>query len=91
MDSSNGRRIVVTGMGAISPLGVNVASLWDGLVNCRNGIGPITQFDASPYDCQIAGEASDFDPSKHLTPKEARRMARCSQMASACEWPVNLQ
>ena len=50
MDSSNGRRIVVTGMGAISPLGVNVASLWDGLVNCRNGIGPITQFDASPYD-----------------------------------------
>lgn len=91
MDSSNGRRIVVTGMGAISPLGVNVASLWDGLVNCRNGIGPITQFDASPYDCKIAGEASDFDPSKHLTPKEARRMARCSQMAVAAAREAALQ
>ena len=83
MNTPNERRIVVTGMGAISPLGVNVSTLWDGLVNCRNGIGPITQFDASGYECRIAGEASDFDPGDFLPAKDARRMARCSQMAIA--------
>ena len=83
MSSPNGPRVVVTGMGAISPLGVSVPSLWDGLVNCRNGIGPITQFDASRYECRIAGEASEFDPRAYLPPKAARRMARCSQMAVA--------
>lgn len=72
---------MVTGMGAISPLGMTVSTLWDGLVNCRNGIGPITQFDAGRYDCRIAGEASDFDPTEFLPSKSVRRMARCSQMA----------
>lgn len=83
MNSSNGHRIVVTGMGAISPLGINVDSLWEGLINCQNGIGPITQFDASRCECRIAGEASEFDPRNFITPKEVRRMARCSQMAVA--------
>ena len=83
MNPSNGGRVVITGMGAISPLGINVPSLWDSLVNCRNGIGLITQFDASRYDCQIAGEASDFEPRNYLTAKDSRRMARCSQMAVA--------
>ncbi len=68
-------------MGAISPLGINVPALWDGLVHCQNGIGPITQFDASRYECRIAGEASEFEPENFLARKEARRMARCSQMA----------
>ncbi len=83
MKFANRRRVVVTGMGAISPLGMTAPTLWDGLVNCRNGIGPITQFDAERYECRIAGEASDFDPREFLPSKSVRRMARCSQMAVA--------
>ncbi|HJO33025.1 MAG TPA: beta-ketoacyl-ACP synthase II [Anaerolineales bacterium] len=83
MNSPNGRRVVVTGMGAISPLGVNVPSLWHGLVNCHSGVGPITQFDACRFECRIAGEATEFDPKEYLPRKAVRRMARCSQMAVA--------
>lgn len=56
------RSVVVTGMGAVSPLGLDVASLWEGLVAGRSGIGPITQFDASAYGCKVAGEVKGFDP-----------------------------
>jgi 3-oxoacyl-[acyl-carrier-protein] synthase II len=76
-------RVVVTGMGAITPLGLTVAELWDGLMAGRSGIGPITQFDASMLPCQIAGEIKGFDPAKYINVKEARRMARCSQIALA--------
>ena len=82
------QRVVITAMGAISPLGVNVESLWDGLVNARNGIGSITQFDAEGFDCQIAGEATEFEPNNFIAPNEARRMARCSQMAVAATQQV---
>jgi 3-oxoacyl-[acyl-carrier-protein] synthase II len=74
-------RVVITGMGAITPLGLTVAELWEGLLAGRSGIGRITRFDASMLPCQIAGEVKDFDPGRYINIKEARRMARCSQLA----------
>jgi 3-oxoacyl-[acyl-carrier-protein] synthase II len=76
-------RVVITGMGAITPLGLTVAELWDGLLAGRSGITRITQFDPSPLPCQIAGEVKGFDPQQYINIKEARRMARCSQLALA--------
>jgi 3-oxoacyl-[acyl-carrier-protein] synthase II len=77
------RRVVITGLGTITPLGLSTPELWDGLVNGRSGVGPITQFDASDFPTRIAGEVKDFDPGAYMNPKEARRMARCSQLAVA--------
>lgn len=76
-------RVVITGMGAISPLGLDVAEFWAGLVAGRSGITRITQFDASDLPCQVAGEVKGFDPTKFVEYKEARRISRCSQMAIA--------
>jgi beta-ketoacyl-acyl-carrier-protein synthase II len=78
-----GTRVVVTGLGAISPLGLNVKEFWEGLTSGRSGIGRITQFDASALPCQIAGEIKGFDPRHYIDTKEARRLARCSQVALA--------
>ena len=75
------RRVVVTGMGAVTPLGEDVREYWDNLVNGRSGIGPMTLCDPAEYPCKISGEVSGFDPSKYIDRKEARRMARFSQMA----------
>ncbi|MCK5803417.1 MAG: beta-ketoacyl-ACP synthase II [Lentisphaeria bacterium] len=68
------RRVVVTGIGAISCVGNDVASSWRNLLAGRSGIGPITRFDASSFRCQIGGEVRDFDIEQYVTPKEARRM-----------------
>ncbi len=76
-------RVVITGLGAISPLGVGVPRLWDGLIHAESGIGQITQFDTSNFDCKIAGEASGFEPTAFIPANEARRMARASQLAVA--------
>jgi beta-ketoacyl-acyl-carrier-protein synthase II len=70
-------------MGAITPLGLTVDAFWDGLVHGRSGVERITQFDATDFDCQIAGEVKGFDPTQYIDPKEARRMARCTQFAIA--------
>ncbi len=70
----NKRRIVVTGLGMLSPLGNTVASSWDGALAGRSGIGPITRFDVSAFPCTIAGSIPDFDVSKYLPAKDARRM-----------------
>jgi beta-ketoacyl-acyl-carrier-protein synthase II len=77
------RRVVITGMGAVSVLGTGLRKFWDGLIAGRSGIRKITQFDASFLPCQIAGEVPDFDPEQFMERKEARRMARSSQMALA--------
>ncbi len=76
-------RVVITGLGAITPLGSSVQQLWDGLLEGRSGIRRITQFDASEFPCQIAGEIPDFDPGEYLERKEARRFPRSSQIALA--------
>ena len=67
------RRVVVTGLGIISPVGNTVADAWDNIVNGRSGIGRVTRFDASPLTTQIAGEVKGFDVAAYLSPKEARR------------------
>ncbi len=67
------RRVVVTGLGIVSPVGVGVATAWDSIVNARPGIGPITRFDASMFPARIAGEVRNFDVGQYLSAKEARR------------------
>ena len=83
MGRGNRLRVVVTGMGAITPLGLNVQDTWQALIEGRSGIGRITQFDASAYPTQIAGEVKGFDPGEYMDVREARRMARFSQFAVA--------
>jgi 3-oxoacyl-[acyl-carrier-protein] synthase II len=70
------RRVVVTGMGAVSPLGLNVPELWQGIVETRNGIGPITLFDSAGFDTHFAGEVRGFDPTTVMERKEVRRTDR---------------
>ena len=68
------RRVVVTGLGIISPLGNDLASSWDGIVNGRSGIGPVTHFDASAFTTRIAGQVRDFDVTSWVSAKDARKM-----------------
>jgi len=68
------RRVVVTGLGIVSPLGNDLASTWDGIVNGRSGVGPITHFDASGFTTRIAGEVRDFDVTKWVSTKDAKKM-----------------
>jgi 3-oxoacyl-[acyl-carrier-protein] synthase II len=75
--------IVVTGMGALSPLGNDVRSTWDAMVEGKSGIGPITQFDSSDLPVHIAGEVRNFDSDGRIGRKQARRMSRFSQFAVA--------
>ena len=74
-------RVVVTGLGAIAPLGDNVPALWEALAEGRSGVGPITHFDASDLATRIAAEVRNFDPKEHFGHKEARRMDRFMQFA----------
>lgn len=83
MGRGNRLKVVVTGMGAITPLGLNVQDTWQALIEGRSGIGRITQFDASAYPTQIAGEVKGFDPGEYMDVREAKRMARFSQFAVA--------
>jgi 3-oxoacyl-[acyl-carrier-protein] synthase II len=67
------RRVVVTGIGLVSPLGVGTEATWEGLISGRTGIGPITRFDASDYSVKIAGEVKGFETERWFEPKEARK------------------
>jgi len=67
-------RVVVTGMGAVTPIGNSVSEFWTSLKNGVGGIGPITRFDTTDYKCKIAGEINDFEPEKYIEKKEIRRM-----------------
>ena len=79
--SNADRRVVITGLGAVTPLGTGVPALWDGLVAGRSGVRRISSFDPSALRCQIAGEVPDFDPSPVLGPKLVRRTDRYTQLA----------
>jgi 3-oxoacyl-[acyl-carrier-protein] synthase II len=70
------RRVVVTGLGAITPVGVGVAETWQNIVAGKSGIGRITRFDPSAFACQVAGEVKGFEVTQYLPPKDARRMDR---------------
>ena len=75
------RRVVVTGLGAITPIGNNVEEFWNGLKEKKVGIGPITYFDTADYKAKLAGEVKDFDPKQHMDPKAAKRMEKFCQFA----------
>ena len=77
------RRVVITGLGAITPLGLTVKEYWEGLVNGRSGIGLITLFDASSYPVKVAAEVKDFEPTNYMHIKRADRTARCTHFAIA--------
>ncbi len=82
--SLNGRcRVVITGLGAVTPLGVDVESTWDGLVAGRSGAGEITQFDSSDFAVHFACEVKDFDPTQYIPFKQARRMDRFAHLIVA--------
>ncbi|MCT7985367.1 beta-ketoacyl-ACP synthase II [Laspinema sp. A4] len=83
MTSLERKRVVVTGLGAVTPIGNTLQDYWEGLLSGRNGIGPITLFDPSNHSCRIAGEVKGFDPHDYLEKKEAKRMDRFAQFAIA--------
>ncbi|MEI6137418.1 MAG: beta-ketoacyl synthase N-terminal-like domain-containing protein, partial [Chloroflexota bacterium] len=76
-------RVVVTGIGLITPVGNDTASTWDALIAGRSGIGPITLFDAAAFECPIAGEVRGFDPANFVDAKILRRLDRSSMFALA--------
>ena len=75
------RRVVVTGLGAITPIGNNVEAFWNGLKEKKVGIGPITYFYTADYKAKLAGEVKDFDPKQYMDPKAAKRMEKFCQFA----------
>lgn len=77
------RRVVVTGLGAVTPIGNSVQEFWEGIREGKTGIGPITRFDAGEYKVRLVAEVKDFDPKKYLEPKMVRRMAPFAQYAVA--------
>lgn len=74
-------RVVVTGMGAITPIGNEVDTFWENTMKGENGVGKLTAFDTKDFKVKVAGQVKDFDPKKHLDRKKARRMDRFSQFA----------
>lgn len=80
----NGRkRVVVTGMGAVTPLGSSVEDYWSSLIAGKSGVRPMRLVDPTDYPCKVSGEVPNFDPGQYVNPKEARRMARFTQLAVA--------
>lgn len=77
------RRVVVTGMGAITPIGNSVEEVWNGIKEGKTGFGPITYFDTADYRCKLAAEVKDFDPAQYMDKKSARRMEQFCQFAVA--------
>lgn len=77
------RRVVVTGMGAITPIGNSVEEFWNGIKEGKTGFGPITYFDTADYRCKLAAEVKDFDPAQYMDKKSARRMEQLCQFAVA--------
>ncbi|ESA38070.1 3-oxoacyl-(acyl-carrier-protein) synthase 2 [Leptolyngbya sp. Heron Island J] len=83
MTTTEKKRVVITGMGAITPIGNTLEAYWQGLLAAKNGIGPITLFDASKHKCRIAGEVKGFDPLEYIDAKDAKRTDRFAQFAIA--------
>src|SRR5436305_1802605 len=77
------RRVVVTGVGLISPVGIGTEATWQAIAAGISGIAPITQFDAKDFDCQIAGEVKGFDPTRWIERKDVKKLGRFAQFAVA--------
>ena len=67
------KRVVITGMGGVTPVGIGADAIWDNVVNGRSGIGPITLFDVTRQKCRIAGEVKGFDPAAYMPAKHLKR------------------
>ncbi|HEU4570053.1 MAG TPA: beta-ketoacyl-ACP synthase II [Gemmatimonadales bacterium] len=80
---TEGRQVVITGIGAVTPIGTGVEGLWSGLRARRSAVGPVTRFDAEPFRTRVAGELREFDPADFLEAKRVKRLDRCSQLALA--------
>ncbi|MEE8598330.1 MAG: beta-ketoacyl synthase N-terminal-like domain-containing protein, partial [Dehalococcoidales bacterium] len=76
MTSNPNNRVVVTGTGILCPLGLNIATTWEGLVTGKSGIDHITLFDPEPHETKIAGEVKGFEPTDYISRKDARHMDR---------------
>ncbi|MFC0560111.1 beta-ketoacyl-ACP synthase II [Halalkalibacter alkalisediminis] len=77
------KRVVITGIGAVTPLGNDIQTTWENVKKGISGIGPLTRLDADQFNVKVAGEVKDFNPADFMDPKEARRMARFTQLAIA--------
>jgi 3-oxoacyl-[acyl-carrier-protein] synthase II len=77
-------RVVITGVGAVTPIGNTVAEYWQGMMEGRSGAGPITRFDATHYDTKFACELKNYDPTQHISRKEVQRMDLFTQYAMSC-------
>src|SRR5205814_7344959 len=77
------RRVVVTGVGLLTPLGIGTEASWQAIRSGQSGIGSITQFDATAFSCRIAGEVKGFDPAVYIEKKEIKKMGRFIQFAVA--------
>ena len=87
MADSTRKRVVITGLGVITPLGQGIGAFWDNLLAGQCGIGPVTAYDTEGYACAIAGEVKDFDPTPAFpSPKEVRRTDRFTQFAMVAGW-----
>src|ERR1700741_2632352 len=82
-DHNGRRRVVITGMGTLNPLGNSVEEFWEGALAGRSGVDWLTQVSSEGYDVHIAGEVKNFVPEEYIDRKEARRMSRFSQLALA--------
>src|SRR3954452_8386933 len=80
----NDRRVVITGLGVVTPIGIDVPTFWDNLKNGVSGIGMIDAFDTTGYECKIGGQVRNFEPKDFFkNPKDARRTDRFAQLAMA--------
>ena len=77
------RRVAITGMGAVTPLGLTLDETWQGLLQAQSGIGPITLFDARDLPVRVAGEIKGFDAARYLDRKQVRRTSRTTHLAIA--------
>jgi len=82
-DMQYDRRVVVTGLGAVSPVGLNVSSMWEALIAGQSGVDYISGFDPTPFETKFAAEVSGFDATAYVSRKEAHRMDRFTQFAVA--------
>lgn len=80
---ANPRRVVISGLGLVTPIGTGVESFWTGLRAARSAVGTLTRFDPSPFRSHLAGEVQDFDPTSWIEPRRAKRLDRCSQFSLA--------
>ena len=77
------RRVVITGIGAVTPIGVGIDDFWSGLKACRSAVRTLTRFDPAPFRCHVAAEINDFDPVEYLGARRSKRLDRASQFAMA--------